>query len=295
MTHAVFLPLVLVVQMATMRCAGDTYHRPDIRKAAGVQCWYDWSPKPGSDGIPMIYASAHIGQVLSGDATWLMGFNEPEQPRQANMTPQQAAIAWATVEQTYPDRKLVSPGVMNLTWLTNWRAAYWTAYGKNPKVDALAVHWYYQNDGEPLQSFKRQVQLAENMAAQWGVREVWITEFALYPCWGYDSVQFVKDAYAWLDTRPTVTRAFLFQVFWYNDGRQSERAWAPPIECYSGLGLDDGSLTDIGEAFKSLGTNGSTGWDRRTDITGPTGKPDGKTDILDLSLVAANFGKGERA
>lgn len=271
-----------------MRGAGDTYGRPDIREAAGVQTWYNWGPTPGGDGIPMIYSVGQIGVTLIGDPLWALVGNEWEQTGQNNyVTPEQAAIAWHTVEQTYPSRKLVSPGVMSLTWLINWRAAYWTAYGHAPKVDALAVHWYYGADGDPLQSFKRQVQLAENLAQQWGVAEVWVTEFALYPCWGYDSAQFVRDAYAWLDTRPMVTRAFWFQAFWHNDGRQSERAWAPPVECYSGLGLDDGSLTPIGEAFLEMSGNGvNSSWDPRVDPTG-----DGVVDILDLSLVAAHFGE----
>lgn len=269
-----------------MRGAGDTYNRADIRNAAGVQTWYNWGPTPGGDGIPMLWNASQIGGGLAGDATWLMGFNEPDVPGQANMTPQEAARAWSYVESTYPNRKLVSPGVMSLTWLTNWRAAYWSAYGRPPKVDALAVHWYYQNDGDPLQSFQRQVQLAENMAQQWGVAEVWVTEFALYPCWlGQNAtVRFIADAYAWLDTRPTVTRAFWFQVYMRGD-----EPWSPGPECNSSLGNSDGTLTDIGRAFKNL--SGSASWDHRTDITGPTGQPDGKVDILDLSLVAANFGR----
>lgn len=285
----VYLPIV-DMSGRTMRGAGDTYGRPDIRQAAGVQTWYNWGPAPGGDGIPMLWSGAHIGAQLSGDATWLMGFNEPDIAGQANMTPEAAALAWATVEQTYPDRKLVSPGVMSLTWLINWRAAYYTAYGQAPKVDAVGVHWYYQADGNPLQSFKCQVQLAENLAQQWGVAEVWVTEFAYYPCWSdtATAAQFVRDAFTWLDTRPMVTRAFWFQTFWYNDGRDSERDWAPPQDCYSGLGLDDGSLTSIGEAFLEMSGNGGVNpnWDEASDLN-----KDGRVDILDLSRVAAHYGE----
>lgn len=282
----VYLPAIHV--SGCMRGAGDTYGRPDIRQAAGVETWYNWSATPGGTGIPMLWSAGSIGATLTGDPIWLMGFNEPDIAGQANMTPQQAALAWAWVETAYAGRKLVSPAVMSLTWLINWRAAYWAAYGHAPRVDAIGVHWYYQADGEPLQSLKRQVQLAENLAQQWGVAEVWLSEFALYPCWGHDSAQFVRDAFAWLDTRPMVTRAFWFQTY-----MTGSEPWAPGPECNSSLGNADGSLTNIGRAFAEIG--GVEHWDRRADITGPKGQPDGRVDILDLALVGANFGKGGSA
>lgn len=284
--YIVYLPGVNV--SGCMRGAGDTYSRADIRTAAGVETWYNWGPTPGGSGIPMLWNASQIGAVLIGDGQWLMGFNEPDEPAQANMTPDAGARAWALVETAYPGRKLVSPGVMDLTWPSLWWSKYQQLYGHTPRVDALAVHWYYKGSGDPLATFKEQVSRAIAKASEWGVAEVWVTEFALYPCWGLDSAAFLKAAYAWLDTQPMVKRAFWFQA--YMTGSES---WAPGPACNSSLGNADGSLTDIGRAFKAL--NGSVSWDRRADITGPTGAPDGKVDILDLALVGANFGKGGAA
>jgi hypothetical protein len=280
--NEVYLPQMQVA--GVMWGAGDTYHRPDIRKAAGVVWWYDWSPAPGGDGIPMLYSGASIGAALQGDATWLMGFNEPDISGQANMTPDEAARAWSYVESTYAGRKLVSPAVMDLRWLMNWRAAYWSAYGRAPRVDAIGVHWYYQADGDPLRSLQKQIEQAEALAGEWGVGEIWLSEFSLYPCWGHDVPTFMRQAFAWLKTRPLVKRAGWFQTFWYNDGRENERDWAPPQECYSGLGLADGSLTEIGRAFAEQAQAES--WDRRADVN-----QDGRVDILDMVIVGANFGQ----
>jgi len=268
--------------MATLRGAGDTYNRPDIRRAAGVQCWYDWSPTPGGDGIPMIYNATQIGAALSGDGTWLLGFNEPDVPGQADMSPDAGAAAWHRLMESYPDRRLVSPSALELTWLARWYEIYRRIYGKPPRMDALGVHWYYEANGDPLVSFLAQVHRAVELARASEVPEVWLTEFALYPSWRFNSAAFLKAAYALLDTMPLVTRAFWYQAFWWNDGRESERRWAPPHDCYSGLALADGTLTEIGRAFAGQLPD----WDHRADVN-----QDGVVDILDLTIVGANYGR----
>jgi hypothetical protein len=209
-----------------------------------------------------------------------MGFNEPEMSGQANLTPAQGATAWMLVETTYPERKLVSPSVLDLQWLIDWRAAYYAAYGRDPRVDAIGVHWYYQNDGDPLRSLQRQVEKAELLAQQWGVSEIWLTEWALYPCWGFDTPGFLLQAVEWLKTRPLLKRAFWFQVY-----MSGSEPWAPGPECDSSLVTEDDVLTAIGQAFKSMV---SLRWDAQSELADIN--KDGKVDILDLSTVAARFG-----
>lgn len=280
----VYLPSVTVARPSPMRCAGDTYNRADIRQAAGVQCWYNWGPVPGGTGIPMVYGASSVGQALSGDPLYVMVLNEPDRPDQANVTPEAAVALWVKAEQSYPNRRLVSPGVMDLNWLIRFRALYLAWEGHAPRMDVLAVHWYYWGQGEPLDMFERQVLDAVALATEWQVPQVWVTEFALYPCWlgQQATVEFVGQAYDWLEGQPLVTRAFWFQVLMcLVDPEGACEPWSAGPQCNSSLGRLDGRLTPYGEAFRDSAARTLVG-----DVTG-----DGCVDIFDLAVVGGQFGE----
>jgi hypothetical protein len=233
----------------------------------------------------MAWGPSSIGMPLSGDPLYVMILNEPDRPDQANVTPEAAVALWVTAEQAYPNRRLVSPGVMDLNWLIRFRALYLAWEGHAPRMDVLAVHWYYRGQGEPLDMFEQQVLAAIELARQWQIPQVWVTEFALYPCWfGQQStVEFIGQAYVWMGDHPLITRAFWFETLMCligpNDGCES---WSPGPQCNSSLGRPDGTLTPIGQAFRASAAQGVSG-----DVDGS-----GCIDIFDLVLVGANFGRG---
>lgn len=224
--------------------AGDTYNRPDARALLGLGWWYNWGP---NGGVPMIWNASQIGREITPDR-WLMGFNEPDQAGQADMTPLEGATAWRELEEAYPDRSLVSPGVSRLGWLEEWRQAYIDTYGEPPRVDALGFHCYGAfNAAAAFETCKAQTRNAVALAGRWGVDEVWLTEFAMVPCWNGmdDSIAFLRSMLDWLSTQPKVSRAAWFQTTYRGD-----ESWAFGPDCNTSLvDYDTGELTPLGAAW----------------------------------------------
>ena len=71
----------------------------------------------------------------------ILGFNEPNQPDHANMSPLEAALAWVEVQEKYPDRELVSPatGHVDTEWFDQFMAECELL---GCRFDYLATHWY---------------------------------------------------------------------------------------------------------------------------------------------------------
>jgi hypothetical protein len=82
--------------------------------------------------------------AIAGGASHLLGFNEPDLPAQANLSPQAAADAWKQHIQPYAGRaKLVSPAITNgpppmgTGWMDQFLAAC-----NGCTIDAIAIHIY---------------------------------------------------------------------------------------------------------------------------------------------------------
>lgn len=247
LAFVLFLPLIIRPQSIQLRGAGDTYHTPDARAALALDWWYDWSPRPGDDGVPMIWDASQIGYSLDGDDEWLMGFNEPEGVWQANLTPEQAAVEWRRLEATYPGRKLVSPSVLQLSWLKQWREAYQAEYGQPPKMDALGVHCYVAWE-EPADAFRvcrTQLLVAQGYARKWSIGEVWLTEWALITDYPDEACQFMRLMVDWMRTQPRVTRYAWFQTYYRGD-----EPWAfggPNTSLWTGT-----ELSELGRMYASF-------------------------------------------
>ena len=113
-----------------------------------------------------------------------------------------------------------------------------------PMLEVNNVHTYYGND---ITDYKAQVAYYVELAARWGVPEVWVTEFAFAPALDgtvRNSTQALTDYIAWLDQQPTVTR---YSV------------WTNRVECMPGIVPDgvfdtplyaaSGALTAAGRAY----------------------------------------------
>jgi hypothetical protein len=59
-----------------------------------------------------------------------------------------------------------------------FREAYIAQYGRTPRLDALAMHFYGQRaaDGIALTEWYKE------RAREWGITQVWVTEFAILAC-----------------------------------------------------------------------------------------------------------------
>jgi hypothetical protein len=162
-----------------------------VRKAlarSGASWYYTWSAEhsgvagpPGVRFVPMIWGA---GSVTSGtlrrvrrEGHYLLGFNEPDNSGQSNMTVSQALGLWPRLMGT--EMKLGSPAVATDAataggWLDRFMRG---VAARHYRVNFIAVHWYggdfatRQAVGE-LKSYLRAIHARYR-------RPIWLTEFAL--------------------------------------------------------------------------------------------------------------------
>ncbi|KAL4738120.1 hypothetical protein BDV11DRAFT_216152 [Aspergillus similis] len=171
--------------------------------------------------VPMVWDDAFLGEesfsqaiaaAVGTGSTHLLGFNEPDVVGQANMTASHAALQYRTYLTPFQTQlKLVSPAVTNsvldsegLGWMRSFLQLC-----EECAIGALAVHWY----GDSVADFRNYVNQAQELAAQHGIPEIWITEFALAsPIDEEMSINFLSDILPWLDLQCGVQRYAYFMV-----------------------------------------------------------------------------------
>jgi hypothetical protein len=223
----------------------------------GITWWYNWSNQ-GSSGttgieyVPMIWGSASLNAAIPAGSHYLLGFNEPNFKSQADLTSQQAATDWPTLETTANGIPLVSPGVnycgssTDSSQCTDPAVTDPYTYLKDffgdcsgCEVDYVAAHWY-NCDLPSLQAY-----LEGNLDAGGGLqgfvqfkKPIWLTEFS---CDGSHSVAdqkaYMQAAIPYLENNPNV-----FRYSWFS---------ATPIP-NAELMNSDGSLTDLGTTYVGL-------------------------------------------
>lgn len=157
--QTVLVPLLLSESRWSRGIGAAGYGVPPIDVCAdirltGAQWYYDWwyygwNCDPVIPFVPMVWDEETVisaTQALTGTG-WLLGFNEPNLPSQANMTPALAFQLWPQLEAT--GRKLVSPAVFASTncpgcgtWLEEWWSLCQARTPEPCRVDAIALHWY---------------------------------------------------------------------------------------------------------------------------------------------------------
>jgi len=227
----------------------------------GVGWWYNWSPTPnpgatgtGMEFVPMLWngtfdtATAETQIRALGTPKNLLVLNEPNLTDQANLTPAQAAALWPRYEQVARDTgvNLVGPA---MTWGTMpnyqdpvaWLDAFYAAYrnangGRDPRIDALAFHWYDYGLAAQLDRLKK-----------YG-KPLWVTEFANWHA-QQDGAQIdtparqlaqQNDMVATLEGRSDVLRYAWFTGRWPNDTHATS------------LLAGSGQLTPLGQNYLNL-------------------------------------------
>ena len=153
-------------------------------------------------------------KALASGSTHILGFNEPDLPAQANLSPEAAVEAWKTYLEPYAGKaKLGSPAVCNgndHNMGLNWLSSFLSACGDHCTVDFIAIHWYGLATDAGVADFKDHV--AKTKAACGG-REIWVTEFA--PSGSPDEqADFLSQILPWLDNtnESGVSRYAYYQV-----------------------------------------------------------------------------------
>ncbi|KAJ5605696.1 Glycoside hydrolase superfamily [Penicillium lagena] len=202
---------------------------------ANAVTWaYDWSLDStlgtglglpsGVQFVPQIWGPSDLGSVttvlsalLESGCEYILGFNEPDMPSQSSMAPTDAANAYLT--QIVPfkgNAKLISPAVTSSTTPgmgLSWFEEFMGVCGTGCDLSGLAVHWY----GDTVDEFTTFVQQAMSTASQYGLPEVWLTEFALNAdvngvANANNTAAFLKKVLPWLDGQDQVTHYSYFMT-----------------------------------------------------------------------------------
>lgn len=126
--------------------------------------WGKWGLK---DEVPPVITRLIEGRK-AGRYECLLGFNEPDNKEQANMTVAEAIERWPKLMKT--GLRLGSPGAVQATG--PWMREFMKEVDKRKyRVDFVAVHWYNPPNASALLGHLK------NIHKLYG-RPIWITEFA---------------------------------------------------------------------------------------------------------------------
>lgn len=253
-TSALAVPVELQKRSTTnpskRGAAFDDINTVSVLANTGTVSWaFNWGqPLWGSlpeniDYVPMLWGTQYFGgwvtaieSALSSGSDYIMGFNEPDNTAQANLSPSDAASYYNQYITPYSGRaKLISPAVTSnvapgtgLSWFTEFMAGC-----SSCGITGLAVHWY----GDTAEDFQSFVQQAISTAQQYSLSEVWVTEFGL-----------ASDINGIVD--PSATADFLYTVLPWLDSQTSVTRYAFFYSAENYL-LSGGALNAAGQAYTS--------------------------------------------
>ncbi len=232
----------------------DGDHWRDKLETCGANWFYTWGPKApeaipgGIQFVPMIFGRKmealppHIGEQLRQQGSReLLGFNEPDQKHQSNVTVEKALELWPGMMDlglrlgspacTHPDRD----------WMKQFMQG---VESRNLRVDFITVHSYGGLDVKALMD-----QLAA--VHEEFKRPLWITEFGVGD---WKARTRAENRY-----HPEQIMAFMEKLLPQLDHCEyvERYAWFPaePDNIHLGpcaLFNNDGSLTPVGKTYRSV-------------------------------------------
>ncbi|EKM59705.1 uncharacterized protein PHACADRAFT_158145 [Phanerochaete carnosa HHB-10118-sp] len=187
--------------------------------------YYTWSPdgfQSNLEFVPMFWGTNQIGDWNSNinntiqtlNVTHALGFNEPQEVSQSNISPSDGASAWKQYIEPLKQQGIMlgspapSSAPSGKTWLLQWL----DACAGGCTVDFIALHWYDINSTafmEYLEDFYSTFQ-----------RPIWVTEWACQnfndaneQCSLQDIVNFMNATQQFMDTTDWVQRYAWFGAF----------------------------------------------------------------------------------
>ncbi|MCM1376928.1 MAG: glycoside hydrolase family protein [Prevotella sp.] len=240
--------------------------------APGVTWYYNWGNTPGKgyqnevinnddlEFVPMCWNANYNAEAIREyckthpKTKYLLGFNEPNFTKQADMTPQEAALAWPAVKALADELnlKLVAPALNYspnppYTDPLKWMDEFVALVGLDA-FDYTAIHNY-----GGLGVMKT---LAGNFHDRYG-KDVWVTEFCLWPNEG-DANSYVAPAsqiasmvetVGWLESTP-----WIFRYAWFKALGNYDASKGPNYGLlrHEGVNTDPWVLTDQGKVYVGL-------------------------------------------
>jgi hypothetical protein len=183
----------------------------------------------------------------SGAFKYLLGFNEPDNANQANMSPTKAADLWPNLQQT--GLILGSPAVAHPT--NGWLKSFMTlATTRHLKVDFIALHFYASiTDTGAAARIKSQI---EAVRQAYG-KPIWVTELGIIDTRtgnvGSASTNWVKAANQLRAlTKMLDGLSYVQRYAWVAD----QIADTQPHLRWSALFTSAGALTAVGRTYAAL-------------------------------------------
>lgn len=229
----------------------------DLIESLHAKWFYTWgATKPAvmpqnAEFVPMIWGGfnserhSHLKQLTlaaqQGEMKYLLGFNEPDQPRQSNMTVSEAIELWPVLEAL--GIPLCSPGCVHpdKEWMQQFMQE---VDARGLRVDYVCVHSY----GGP--SAKALVERLKKVHAMYN-RPIWITEFAVGD-WNAPSVAENKHS-------PEKIKQFMLEVLPMLEELDfvHRYAWFSAAPDNRALGTsalfdEEGSLTELGKIYSAF-------------------------------------------
>ncbi|VDB96641.1 unnamed protein product [Peniophora sp. CBMAI 1063] len=249
-----------------------------------VSWYYTWNPSPDDSAtvefVPMLWGtsqldqwSSTINQTIEGKKVAnVLGFNEPENPAQSNMTAQEGADLW----RQYIEPLKTSHGVRlgtpapdgdeaGKTWLQDWL----TSCNGGCTPDFLALHWYGTDVGNFI-AYINDYHYTFNLS-------VWVTEWACQnfvdvnsQCSADDIVSFMNQTQAYMDETEWVERyAWFGAMTQMPDGVNSKDA----------IMGSDGKINSLGQQY--IGSTGTA------TISSANMAPSSLTTVLLMASLAS--------
>ena len=261
--HPLFIESAELVTAPKKGIAAEKFGPANI-SAANASWYYNWrsTPNPGTvppgsetpEYVPMISRASDINDknidklkagYANGTYKYLLGFNEPDQSGQANMTVDQVIAVWPRLMET--GLILGSPAP---AWTGAWIDDFMTkAAANNLRVDFLCLHFYRSpNATGVLDELRKYLSDAYNKYK----KPIWLTEFGAPDCsvlqWcgnapalnQAQASDYTQKVIAMLDSLPFVER-----YAWFVD------ASTTPGFKYSVIFNPDSSLSPTGISFRN--------------------------------------------
>ncbi|TCD61263.1 hypothetical protein EIP91_008696 [Steccherinum ochraceum] len=278
---------------------GDFDNVDQYRSTGKVQWYYTWGPSPidtDLEFVPMLWGTNQVSEwshsisntIQQHHVTHALGFNEPQQPGQSNLSPTDAASIWkAQLEPLKAQGILLgspapSSAPSGKQWLLDWQQACggWNGNGSTGgcTVDFVALHWYDVNST----AF---VQYLEDFHATFQ-KPIWVTEWA---CQNYNQVDqqcSQQDIVDFLNA----TQSFMDSTDWIE-----RYAWFGAMRNMSGVNEWDalmdssGHITFLGQQYIGAATPNVSANPQPGVVHGGDGEQGGPAAVSSASRAGASL------
>ena len=203
-----------------------------------VGWYYNWGPQTKLTNhpqfVPMIF-SLKTGAPKGGSHEFILGYNEPDNTKQSDISVKDALKNWSMVSSN--GKTVISPAMAGNPIAKDWLQDF---IKEKPKVDCIAVHWY---KGVEAGKFIKDLEEIHTHFK----KPLWITEFAPQTAASAEAEP-GKFTQAQVSAFITATTEFMDKTPWVQ-----RYAWHDSHVGTSALFNQKGELTESGKAYAAAG------------------------------------------